>query len=93
MQGELCTERKAQIELTTTAHHAPPAWSAPAEPQDPAAASAGGDDTTARQISHAIPPQHKPTQARKPQNTNDHISIPEILSEELHATLMIDNHH
>ena len=41
--------------------------------------------------SHAIPPQHKPTQAQKPQNINDQISKPEILSGELHAKLMIDS--
>ncbi len=34
-------------------------------------AEAGGTDTTASQISHAIPPQHESTQAQKPQNIND----------------------
>ena len=46
------------------------------------------DETTARQISHAIPPRHDPAQAQKPQNINDQISKPEILSGELHAKLM-----
>ena len=46
---------------------------------------------SARQISHAIPPRHKPTQAQKPQNINDQISIPEILSGELHAKLPINS--
>ena len=41
-----------------------------------------------RQISHAIPPRHDPTQAQKPQNINDQISKPEILSGELHAKLL-----
>ena len=45
-------------------------------------------ETTARQISHAIPPRHDPTQAQKPQNINDQISKPEILSGELHAKLL-----
>ena len=51
----------------------------------------GGAKTTARQISHAIPPRHDPTQAQKPQNINDQISKPEIPSGELHAKLMIDS--
>ena len=48
---------------------------------------------TASQTSHAIPPQHEPTQAQKPQNINDQISIPEILSRELHTKLMIEHHN
>ena len=36
-------------------------------------------------------PRHDPTQAQKPQNINDQISKPEILSGELHAKLMIDS--
>ena len=40
-------------------------------PQGQAAAHAGGDDTTASQISHAIPTPHESTQAHKPQNIND----------------------
>ena len=54
----------------------------------PGRASRRNDETTARQISHAIPPRHDPTQAQKPQNINDQISKPEILSGELHAKLM-----
>ena len=46
---------------------------------------------TSSQISHAIPPRHEPTQAQKPQNINDQISILEILSGELHAKLLIDS--
>ena len=40
-------------------------------PQGQAAAHAGGDDTTASKISHAIPTPHESTQAHKPQNIND----------------------
>ena len=36
-------------------------------------------------------PRHEPTQAQKPQNINDQISILEILSGELHAKLLIDS--
>ena len=36
-----------------------------------AAAPAGDGNTTARQISHAIPPRHESTHAQKPQNIND----------------------
>ena len=54
----------------------------------PGRAPRRNDETTARQISHAIPPRHDPTQAQKPQNINDQISKPEILSGELHAKLM-----
>ena len=53
----------------------------------PGRAPRRNDETTARQISHAIPPRHDPTQAQKPQNINDRISKPEILSGELHAKL------
>ena len=60
-------------------------------PQGQAAVPVGGVKTTARQISHAIPPRHDPTQAQKPQNINDQISKPEIPSGELHAKLMIDS--
>ena len=48
-------------------------------------------ETTARQISHAIPPRHDPTQAQKPQNINDQISKHEIPSGELHAKLLRRN--
>ena len=54
----------------------------------PGRAPRRNDETTARQISHAIPPRYDPTQAQKPQNINDQISKPEILSGELHAKLM-----
>ena len=53
-----------------------------------AAVPVGGGGAWPRQISHAIPPRHDPTQAQKPQNINDQISKPEILSGELHAKLM-----
>ena len=53
-----------------------------------AAVPVGGGRAWPRQISHAIPPRHDPTQAQKPQNINDRISKPEILSGELHAKLM-----
>ena len=53
----------------------------------PGRAPRRNDETMARQISHAIPPRHDPTQAQKPQNINDRISKPEILSGELHAKL------
>ena len=52
-----------------------------------AAVPVGGGGAWPRQISHAIPPRHDPTQAQKPQNINDQISKPEILSGELHAKL------
>ena len=53
-----------------------------------AAAPAGDGKTTARQISHAIPPRHKSMHVQKPQNINDQISTLEIHSGELHAKLL-----
>ena len=53
-----------------------------------AAVPAGDGKTTARQISHAIPPGHQSMHAQKPQNINDQISILEIHSGELHAKLL-----
>ena len=44
--------------------------------------------TTARQISHAIPPGHQSIRAQKPQNINDQISTLEIHSGKLHAKLL-----
>ena len=55
-------------------------------------AKAGGTDTTASQISHAIPPQHESTQAQKPQNINDQNLNPDMYSRELHAKLLVDSH-
>ena len=49
------------------------------------AAEVGGADTTASQISHAIPPQHESTQAQKPQNINDQNPNPDMRSREVHA--------
>jgi len=57
-------------------------------PEGLAAVLMSGGRAWPRQISHAIPPRHDPTQAQKPQNINDQISKPEILSGELHAKLM-----
>ena len=54
-------------------------------------AEAGGTDTTASQISHAIPPQHESTQAQKPQNINDQNPKPDMRSRELHAELLVDS--
>ena len=53
-----------------------------------AAAPAGDGKTTARQISHAIPPGHQSIRAQKPQNINDQISTLEIHSGKLHAKLL-----
>ena len=39
-------------------------------------AEAGGTDTTARYISHAIPPRYESTQSQKPQNINDQNPTP-----------------
>ena len=55
-------------------------------------AEAGGTDTTASQISHAIPPQHESTQAQKPQNINDQNPKPDMRSRELHAKLLVGSH-
>ena len=55
-------------------------------------AEAGGTDTTASQISHAIPPQHESTQAQKPQNINDQNPKPDMRSRELHAELLVGSH-
>ena len=55
-------------------------------------AEVGGADTTASQISHAIPPQHESTQAQKPQNINDQNPNPDMRSRELHAKLLVDSH-
>ena len=54
-------------------------------------AEAGGTDTTASQISHAIPPQHESTQAQKSQNINDQNPKPDMRSRELHAELLVDS--
>ena len=55
-------------------------------------AEAGGTNTTASQISHAIPPQHESTQAQKPQNINDQNPKPDMRSRELHAKLLVGSH-
>ena len=55
-------------------------------------AEAGGTDTTASQISHAIPPQHESTQAQKSQNINDQNPNPDMRPRELHAKLLVDSH-
>ena len=52
----------------------------------------GRADTTASQISHAIPPQHESTQAQKPQNINDQNPNPDMRSREVHAKLLVDSH-
>ena len=56
------------------------------------AAEVGGADTTASQISHAIPPQHESTQAQKPQNINDQNPNPDMRPREVHAKLLVDSH-
>ena len=55
-------------------------------------AEVGGADTTASQISHAIPPQHESTQAQKPQNIDDQNPNPDMRSRELHAKLLVGSH-
>ena len=65
-----------------------PVWRVLEGPEGLAAVPVGGGRAWPRQISHAIPPRHDPTQAQKPQNINDQISKPEILSGELHAKLL-----
>ena len=81
----------------TTPLHAPnkgplkppsPVWRVLEGPEGLAEVLMSGGRAWPRQISHAIPPRHDPTQAQKPQNINDQISKPEILSGELHAKLM-----
>ena len=64
-----------------------PVWRVLEGPEGLAAVLMSGGRAWPRQISHAIPPRHDPTQAQKPQNINDQISKPEILSGELHAKL------
>ena len=65
-----------------------PVWRVLEGPEGLAAVLMSGGRAWPRQISHAIPPRHDPTQAQKPQNINDQISKPEILSGELHAKLL-----
>ena len=65
-----------------------PVWRVLEGPEGLAAVLMSGGRAWPRQISHAIPPRHDPTQAKKPQNINDQISKPEILSGELHAKLL-----
>ena len=55
-------------------------------------AEAGGADTTASRISHAIPPQHESTQAQKPQNIKDQNPNLDMRSLEVHAKLLVDSH-
>ena len=55
-------------------------------------AEVGGADTTASQISHAIPPQHEATQAQRPQNIDDQNPNPDMRSRELHAKLLVGSH-
>ena len=55
-------------------------------------AEAGGTDTTASQISHAIPPQHEATQAQRPQSIDDQNPNSDMRSRELHAKLLVDSH-
>ena len=65
-----------------------PVWRVLEGPEGLAEVLMSGGRAWPRQISHAIPPRHDPTQAQKPQNINDQISKPEILSGELHAKLL-----
>ena len=55
-------------------------------------AEVGGADTTASQISHAIPPQHEATQAQRPQSIDDQNPNSDMRSRELHAKLLVDSH-
>ena len=96
-QGEFCTEHEAELGLATTPQLAPQVRKEPEQPQDRDAAPAGGGRASMGWQGHLQPnfacnsPRHEPTQAQKPQNINDQISILEILSGELHAKLLIDS--
>ena len=96
-QGEFCTEHEAELGLATTPQLAPQVRKEPEQPQDRDAAPAGGGRASMGWQDHLQPnfacnsPRHEPTQAQKPQNINDQISILEILSGELHAKLLIDS--